>query len=129
MPSIEAWDAADRAARAAARGIGPTTHSGSVCLQAAYASTAVVDTRDAATLAAVAGNAPRANAFATEDNRAVRIVEVTRHAISSWRRLAELDDPGHIDRTSVDSALDAQGSDQKPRQPNPGVPEGRTHTL
>jgi hypothetical protein len=107
MPSIEAWDAGDRAARAAARGIGPTTHSGSVCLQAAYESTAVVDTRNEAALAAVAGNALRANAFTTEDNRAVRIVEVARHAISSLRCLAELDDPGHIDRASVDSALDA----------------------
>jgi hypothetical protein len=73
MPSIEAWDAADRAAGAAARGIGPTTHSGSVCpLQAEYESTAVVDTRDEAALAAVAGNALRAHVFATEDNRAVR---------------------------------------------------------
>ena len=60
----------------------------------------------AATLDAVTGNALRAHALATEGTGADRIVEITRHAIRSWRRLAQLDDPGHIEPASVDNALD-----------------------
>jgi hypothetical protein len=33
-------------------------------------------------------------------------VEITRHAIRSWRRLAQLDDPGHVEPAPVDNALD-----------------------
>jgi hypothetical protein len=32
-------------------------------------------------------------------------VEVTRHAIRSWRHLAQLDEPGQIEAASVDNGL------------------------
>ena len=104
MPAIPAWYSADCAARAVC-----VTLAGSelYAVRAGYQSTTLVDTEHCEALDAVTGNALRAHAFATEDNGAARIVEVTRHAISAWRCLAELDDPGHIDRASVDSALDA----------------------
>ena len=104
MPAIPAWHSADCAARAVSATL---AGAGMYAVRAAYQSAALVDTEHSATLDAVTGNALRAHELATEDNGADRIVEVTRHAISSWRCLAELDDPGHIDRASFDSALDA----------------------
>ena len=62
---IAAWDAADGAARAAARAIGPTGNlAGRYALQAAYGSTALVDTHHRAALDAVTGFAVRAHALA-----------------------------------------------------------------
>jgi hypothetical protein len=64
---------------------------------------------DRMTIAAVArelGLSLRAHTLATEDTGAARIVKVTRHAIRSWRRLAQLDDPCYIDLASVGSACD-----------------------
>ena len=105
MPPIEAWDAADRAARAAARGIGPTTHAaGRYALRAAYESTALVDTRDEAALAAVASNALRAHAWATGDTMENRVLQLTRRAIRSWRDLAGLDSARRVDQAAVDNA-------------------------
>ena len=105
MAPIAAWDAADRAARAAARGIGPATHAaGRYALQAAYESTALVDTRDEAALAAVAGNALRAHAWATWDTMENRVMQLTRRAVGSWRELAGLDNARRIDQASVDNA-------------------------
>ena len=105
MAPIAAWDAADRAARAAARGIGPATHAaGRYALQAAYESTAVVDTRDEAALAAVAGNALRAHAWATGDTLENRVVQLTRRAVGTWRELAGLDNARRIDQAPVDNA-------------------------
>jgi hypothetical protein len=75
-------------------------------VRAAYQSTALVDTEHWVTLDAVTGNALCAHALATAGTGADRIVEITRHAIRSWRRLAQLDDPGHIEPASVDNALD-----------------------
>jgi hypothetical protein len=91
MPYIAAWDSADRAARALSTTLaGP----GLYAMRAAYQSTALVDTECCETLDVVTGNALRAHTLATEGTGAARIVEVTRHAIRSWRRLAQLDDPG-----------------------------------
>ena len=51
MPPIAAWDAADGTARAAARAIAPTANvAGRYALQAAYESTALVDTHHQAAL-------------------------------------------------------------------------------
>jgi hypothetical protein len=105
MAPIAAWDAADRAARAAARGIGPATRvAGRCALQAAYESTALVDIRDEAALAAVAGNALRAHAWATGDTLENRVVRLTRRAVGTWRELAGLDNARRIDQAPVDNA-------------------------
>jgi hypothetical protein len=102
-PSIAAWNSADCAARAVSATL---AGAGVYAVRAAYQSTALVDTEHWVTLDAVTGNALCAHALAAAGTGADRIVEVTRHAISSWRRLARLDNPGHIDPASVDNALD-----------------------
>jgi hypothetical protein len=102
-PSIAAWHSADCAARAVSATL---ADAGVYAVRAAYQSTALVDTEHWVTLDAVSGNALCAHAMATAGTGADRIVEVTRHAIRSWRRLAELDKPGQIDPASVDNALD-----------------------
>jgi hypothetical protein len=86
-PPIAAWDSAARAAQAACP-MSPSAEKYAV--RAAYQSTSLVHTDDWDTLDAVTGNALRAHRLASEDTGAARIVEVTRHAIRSWRRLAGL---------------------------------------
>jgi hypothetical protein len=103
MPSIAAWHSADCAARAVCATL---AGAGVYAVRAAYQSTALVDTERCETLDAVTGNALRAHELATASTGAARIAEVTRDAIRSWRRLAQLDDPGHIEPASVDNALD-----------------------
>jgi hypothetical protein len=103
MPSIAAWHSADCAARAVCATL---AGAGMYAVRAAYQSTALVDTEHWVTLDAVTGNALCAHALATAGTGADRIVEVTRNAISSWRCLAELANPDHIDPASVDSGLD-----------------------
>jgi hypothetical protein len=103
MPSIAAWHSADCAARAVSATL---AGAGVYAVRAAYQSTALVDTEHWVTLDAVTGNALCAHALATAGTGADRIVEITRHTIRSWRRLAQLDDPGHIEPASVDNALD-----------------------
>ncbi len=87
MPPIAAWDGAGRAARAVSE-----TSAGAelYAVRAAYQATALVETDDWDTLDAVTGNALRAHRLANGDTGAARIVEVTRHAIRSWRRLGGL---------------------------------------
>ena len=102
MPAIPAWYSADCAARAVCATL---AGAGLYAVRAAYQSTALVDAEHCEIVDAVTGNALRAHTFATEDNGADRIVEVTRHAIRSWRHLAQLDEPGHIEAASVDNGL------------------------
>jgi hypothetical protein len=86
-PPIAAWDSAARAARAvSAMSAGAERYA----LQAACQSTALVHADDCDTLDAVTGKALRAHRLANGDAGAARVVEVTRHAIRSWRRLAGL---------------------------------------
>jgi hypothetical protein len=87
MPPIAEWDGAARAARAVTTT--PVTAE-RYAVRAARQSTALVDTDDWDTLDAVAGNALKAHRLANADGGAARIVEITRHAIRSWRRLAGL---------------------------------------
>jgi hypothetical protein len=101
MPPISAWDSADRTARAV---IATLSGAGIYAVRAAYQATALLNTERSATLDAVTGNALRAHTLATGDNGAARIVELTRHAIRSWRRLSRLDDSGRIYPVSIDSA-------------------------
>jgi hypothetical protein len=86
-PPIAAWNSAAQAARTVSE-----TSAGAelYAVRAAYQSTALVETDDWDTLDAVTGNALRAHRLANSDTGAARIVEVTRNAIRSWRRLAGL---------------------------------------
>jgi hypothetical protein len=103
MPLIAAWDSADRAARAVSATLAGAAR---YAVRAAFQSIALVDTENRATLDAVTGYALRAHTLATENIGLARIVEVTRHAIRSWRHLAQLHNPDHIDAASLDSAQD-----------------------
>lgn len=86
-PPIADWDSAARAARA----VSETSQGAELyAIRAAYQSTALVETDDWDTLDAVTGNALRAHRLANGDEGAARILEVTRNAIRSWRRLGGL---------------------------------------
>ena len=87
MPSVTDWDGAARAARA----VSETSQGAELyAIRAAYQSTALIETDDWDTLDAVTGNALRAHRLANGDAGAARILEVTRNAIRSWRRLGGL---------------------------------------
>lgn len=89
-PSIAAWDGAARVARALSA---TAERAERYALRAAAQSTALIETDDWATLDAVTGNALKAHRLANAgiiDDGAARIIEVTRNAIRSWRRLAGL---------------------------------------
>lgn len=96
-PPIAAWDAGDRAGRAAARAIGPALNAGRrYALRAAYHSTMIAGTAHPSRLDAVTGNALRAHALATGGTAISGVVWLARHAIRSWRQLAGLGDPADI---------------------------------
>jgi hypothetical protein len=87
VPSIVNWDSAARAGRAACEAAeGAELYA----VRAACQSTSLVETDDWDTLDAVTGNALRAHRLANMDAGATRMVDVTRNAIRSWRRLAGL---------------------------------------
>jgi hypothetical protein len=87
MPPIAEWDSAARAARS----VSETSEGAELyAVRAATQSTALVETDDWDTLDAVTGNALRAHRLANGEGGAARILEVTRNAIRSWRRLAGL---------------------------------------
>lgn len=88
MPDIASWDRAAQAAREISAEMSPCAEKYAV--RAAYQSTSLSDTEAWDTLDAVTGNALRAHRLANLDGGASRIVEMTRHAIRSWRRLAGL---------------------------------------
>ncbi len=97
-PPITAWDDAARAARQ----VGATAQGAELyAVRAAHQSTALVDTDDWDTLDAVTGNALRAHRLATEDGGPAGIVDLTRHAIRSWRRLGGLSVVGVAKRTLI----------------------------
>ena len=105
-PPIAAWDAADGAAHAAAHAIGPTgTLAGRYALQAAYESTALVDTHHQVAVDAVTGFAVRTHALASGDTREDGVIQFTRRAIRAWRDLAGLDNARRIDQATVDNAV------------------------
>ena len=87
MPPIAEWDSAARAARS----VSETSEGAELyAVRAATQSTALVETDDWDTLDAVTGNALRAHRLANAEAGVARILEVTRNAIRSWRRLAGL---------------------------------------
>jgi hypothetical protein len=88
MPSIAEWDGAGHAARAIA-----TTLSGAGmrAVQAAYESTTFVDNDFLMALDEVVVHAQNAYGLTSGDAKtASRIIELTGHAIRSWRQLAGL---------------------------------------
>jgi hypothetical protein len=104
MSPIAAWDAADRAARTACRASKPTLHvAGLYAVRAAYHSTALVHADHQTTLDAVIANALHAHTLTT-GGMATPIVELTRHAIRSWRSLAALDSRRRLDSNADRSA-------------------------
>jgi hypothetical protein len=89
MPPIADWDAASSVARAVA-----TTLSGAGmrAVQAAYESTTFVDNDLLMALDKLVVHAQNAHGLASGDaTTASRIIELTGHAIHSWRHLAGLD--------------------------------------
>jgi hypothetical protein len=113
MPAIATWDAARRAASAAAGTISPTLDAGLLhAVRAAHQSTAVIDTGDWVKLDAVTGHALRAHELVSGEVAVTQLVALTRHAIRSWRQLAGLTNPSgtsprHADqpgRTALDRA-------------------------
>jgi hypothetical protein len=95
MPPIAAWDAARRAARAAAQAISPTSDTGGLhAIRAAHQSTAIVNTDNWVKLDAVTGHALRAHELVAGEVAATHLVALTRSAIRSWRQLAGLTNPG-----------------------------------
>jgi hypothetical protein len=87
MPPIAEWDSAARAARS----VSETSQGAELyAVRAAKQSTALVEADDWDTLDAVTGNALRAHRLANGEVGVARILEVTRNAIRSWRRLAGL---------------------------------------
>jgi hypothetical protein len=103
MPPIAAWDAADRAAHAAAQVMNPASNpAGANAIRAAYESIALVHTHNYhATLNTVTAFAVQAHARATKGT-ASRIVELTRQAIRSWRHLAGLDNQVEASPRQID---------------------------
>jgi hypothetical protein len=103
MPPVADWDAAGRAAQAVA----PTLNrAGMHAVQAAHESTRFVDGDLLMALDKVVGHAQNAHALASGDaTTASRIVELTRHAIRSWRHLAGLDSAHDISPVPLDRAL------------------------
>jgi hypothetical protein len=103
VPPIAAWDAAHRAARAAARAISPTLDtSGLHAVRAAHQSTTIVNADNWVKLDAVTGHALRAHELAAGEFAAPHIVALTRRAISSWRRLAGLANPSEASARQAD---------------------------
>jgi hypothetical protein len=86
-PGDSDWEGAARAARA----VSETSQGAELyAIRAAYESCALVETDDCETLDAVTGNALRAHRLANGDPGTARILDVTRNAIRSWRRLGGL---------------------------------------
>jgi hypothetical protein len=93
VPSVSDWEVASLAARAVAPSY---KTSGLYALRAVYESTGRGNTQPMAEVVAV--HALRAHQLASEGTMANRTVELTRHAIESWRHRAGLDSPGDISR-------------------------------
>ncbi len=90
MPAVAEWDGAARAASTIATSL---SGAGLRAVQAACASTRFVHSNFVTALDDVVVKAQNAYAFASaEKTAASRVIELTRHAIGSWRRLAGMDE-------------------------------------
>ena len=103
---IAAWAGADRTAHAVARNIDRAVNAaGLYAVRAAHQSTSPINADHDATLDAVTGHALRAHRVAAAVTGSARAIELARHAISSWRHLAGLENVDDIDPASVEAAL------------------------
>ncbi|WP_204802915.1 hypothetical protein [Mycobacterium riyadhense] len=96
MPPAADWEAATRAIR-----MTNCSAAGLHAIRAAYESAAMVDADLLPGLDEVVAHAMNAHALGAEGTTASRIIELTRHAIRSWRDLAGLDDPARPRRTVI----------------------------
>ena len=106
MPPIADWDAAARAARAAAEIL---AGAGARAVQAAYETTTFVDNDLLMALDRVVIHTLNAHALASGDTTtATRITELTGHAIGSWRHLAGLNEQSAGDMSQAEVARELQ---------------------
>lgn len=92
MPPVSAWYAADRAGLIAVRALSRTSERSARCaVRAAYQSIALAGATTSTKMDAVIGNALRSHELASDQLTASRAVQLTRHAIVSWRTLAGLE--------------------------------------
>jgi hypothetical protein len=106
MPPVADWESADRAARE----IAPTLNAaGRYAIWAAYESATIVDGHLLMTLDQVVAHAENAHGIACKSTKASQIVELTRHAIRSWRDLAGLDNAGDNSPAPRDRELQTIG--------------------
>jgi hypothetical protein len=121
MRPIAAWDAAQRAAGAAARVIDPKLDAGGLhAVRAAHQSTAIIGTGHWVKLDAVTGHALRAHTLVAGEGAATHIVALTRYVIGSWRHLAGLANPSqasprHADQVARSAAGLRMNFDLLPR--------------
>jgi hypothetical protein len=107
MPRVAEWDAAGRAALAAATAL---HGAGQRAVQAAFESTRFVDSELMIALDRVVVHAENAHALTSgQASTASRITELTGQAIRSWRYLAGLDiaDSTSTERADVDALVTA----------------------
>ncbi len=106
MPPVSLWYAVDCAGQAAARAISRRSDRSARCaVRAAYQSIGIVDTGNWTKMDAVTGSALRSHELAPGGLSPVRAVELTRHAITSWRYLAGLEVSGEISTVLADEEV------------------------
>lgn len=130
MPPIAAWDAARRAARAAARVIDPTSDaSGLHAVRAAHQSTAIIDSDHWVKLDAVTGHALRAHELVAGDGTANHIVALVRRAIHSWRHLPSLANPSQASPRQADQVAGSAAGLRTNSEllPRPRGPQRQSH--
>jgi hypothetical protein len=92
MPPVSAWYAADCAGQAAVRALSRTSERSARCaVRAAYQSIALLGATTSTKVDAVIGNALRSHELTAGGLTASHAVQLTRHAIVSWRTLAGLE--------------------------------------
>jgi hypothetical protein len=122
---IAAWAAAARAAHDATRNINTTLNAaGLYAIRAAYQSMAPLDVDHDMTLDAVTGYALRAHALAAGGTASTRAIELARHAVYSWRHLAELDTLDEAPHRSTPSCTEYGCRPKTPGYVSPGSPTG-----
>ncbi|WP_375481312.1 hypothetical protein [uncultured Mycobacterium sp.] len=110
VPSAAEWSAADRAARRVA---GPLKSAAPVAgfyaIRAAYQSTWPLTAGNGFALDVVAGSALQAHLLAAGGAASGRIVELTRNAIDTWRRLTQEQNAARADSAPIDVDLQLVG--------------------
>lgn len=99
------WESARDTALAASRAYHPGSPAAGVhAMRAAYESTGLMNDFSQARLDTVTGSALRAHAQAAGHAGSLRFAEITKDAITAWRKLARLDAPDNYPVASEDRA-------------------------